>query len=81
MTKNEPGAVPQKIRAFVTTPIRSRPLRSNSAWILSSPVDDLSPMFEARDVATDTQLSQAELAWLGARFEEYQDFLQYLQDH
>ena len=58
------------------------PLRSNiSAWILSSPADNLSPMSEARDVATDTELSQAELAWLDARLAEYRDLLQYLQDH
>lgn len=48
---------------------------------MSSPADNLSPMSEARDVATDTGLSQADLAWLDARLEEYRDLLQYLRDH
>lgn len=38
-------------------------------------------MSEARDVATDVEPSQADLAWLDARLEEYQDLLQYLRDH
>jgi hypothetical protein len=38
-------------------------------------------MSEARDVATDAELSQAELAWLNARLEEYRDLLEYLRDH
>jgi len=38
-------------------------------------------MSEARGVAPDTGLSQAELAWLDARLEEYRDLLQYLRDH
>ena len=64
------------------TPFVSLPLGSNiRAWILSSPADNLSPVSEARDVATDTELSQAELAWLGACLEQYRDLLQYLRDH
>jgi hypothetical protein len=38
-------------------------------------------MPEPRDVATDTELSTAELAWLDARLEEYRDLLKYLRDH
>jgi len=38
-------------------------------------------MPEARDIATEAELSQAELAWLDARLEEYRDLLQYLRDH
>lgn len=58
------------------------PVTSNTrAWILASPADNLYPMSEARDVATDAELSQADLAWLDARLEEYRDLLQYLRDH
>jgi hypothetical protein len=45
------------------------------------PADNLYPMSEAREVATDAGLSQADLAWLDARLEEYRDLLQYLRDH
>jgi hypothetical protein len=38
-------------------------------------------MFDARDLATDTELSPTELAWLNARLEEYRALFQYLRDH
>jgi hypothetical protein len=54
---------------------------NNRAWILSSATDNLHHMSEARDLATDTERSAAELAWLDACLEEYRDLLQYLRDH
>lgn len=38
-------------------------------------------MSDARDLAIDSELDQAELDWLNARLEEYRDLLQYLRDH
>lgn len=43
--------------------------------------DILWDMSEARDVATDTDVDAAELAWLDARLEEYRELLQYLREH
>lgn len=70
-----------EFRAVEMTPSRPGPRSNTRAWTMSSPADNLSPMSEARDVATDTGLSQADLAWLDARLEEYRDLLQYLRDH
>jgi hypothetical protein len=68
----EPGAVRQETRTRGLIPIRSLPLTSNTRpWILSSSADNLYLMSEARDPATDAELSQAELAWLEARLEPW----------
>ncbi|CAN5743955.1 hypothetical protein BH23ACT5_BH23ACT5_21600 [soil metagenome] len=50
---------------------------------MDSVVDARYPMnmTEARDLAIDTELEAAELAWLSARLDEYRDLLQYLRDH
>lgn len=82
MPRNEPGAVRSGISRGWVNLAGGPAFRSNTrAWILSSPADNLYPMSEARDVATDSELSQAHLAWLDARLEEYRDLLQYLRDH
>jgi hypothetical protein len=60
---------------------RLRSCQTSEAWILSSEADTIYSMSDARDLATDTQLSPTELAWLNARLEEYRELLQYLRDH
>lgn len=67
---------------WVERPRSRLTLMSNTrAWTLSSPADNLYPMADARDLATDSELAAAELAWLNARLEEYRELLQYLRDH
>ena len=80
---NEPGSVRSTNSAWLRRTGTGDPVFTSnmSAWILSSPADNLYPMSEARDVATDAELPQVDLAWINARVEEYRDLLQYLRDH
>ena len=61
--------------------LASRP-RSN-AETLDSVVLDRYPfaMSEAREVATDQDISAVDLAWLDAALEEYKALLLYLREH
>ena len=83
VSRNEPGAVMAGRQTLAEMkPVYGTAFASNRrAWILSSLADNLYPMPEARDLATNTELLAAELAWLNARLEEYRDLLQYLRDH